>query len=157
MFTLGTLLPIVALTAHAQTRGDMPPGAAQLVVQVLSYGPGELEPGAVGAGIVTTTSDRIVIATAAHVIRGAMAGGRVRVVFYLNRADSIDAAIDQVDPELDFAVLSVPARAASSSQFDFDRAGDPMALKTGDPVIPWVVRTESVGNRQSPRSADWGS
>jgi hypothetical protein len=78
----------------------------------------------------------VIVATAAHVIRGAVSGGRVRLIFYGSPGDSIDAVLEQADAELDLAVLSLPQDRVPIQSFAFDREGDPWTLKTGDPVVP---------------------
>jgi trypsin-like peptidase len=118
----------------AQRVSRMPVEAANLVVQVLVSGGDDDE---VGAGIVVAASDRIVIATAAHVVRTAQqGGGTVRVVFQFARNDTVEAKVDQVDRELDLAVLSVARNGRSTIQFAFDREGDPGALEIGALVVP---------------------
>ena len=117
----------------AQRLSPMPLAAKNLVVQVVATGGDEEE---VGAGVVVLAADRIVIATAAHVVRTAQQGAKVRVVFQFARNDTVDAKVEQVDRDLDLAVLGV-ARAGSTAQvFAFDRAGDPQALETGSLVVP---------------------
>ena len=127
------LATVVAAPLAAQRVSRMPVEAANLVVQVLATGGDEEE---VGAGIVVTASNRIVIATAAHVVRRAQEGGKVRVVFQFARNDTIEALVDQLDRELDLAVLSVPREGRAAMQFAFDRGGDPGALEIGALVVP---------------------
>ncbi|HJQ64961.1 MAG TPA: serine protease [Gemmatimonadales bacterium] len=127
-----TILAITAGPLVAQRPSRMPVEAKNLVVQVLATGGDEEE---VGAGIVVAASDRIVIATAAHVVRTAQQGAKVRVVFQFARNDTVEARVDQTDRELDLAVLSVP-RAGAATQFAFDRRGDPGALEIGALVVP---------------------
>ncbi len=127
-----TILAITAGPLVAQRPSRMPVEAKNLVVQVVATGGEEEE---VGAGIVVAASDRIVIATAAHVVRTAQQGAKVRVVFQFARNDTVEARVDQTDRELDLAVLSVP-RAGAATQFAFDRRGDPGALEIGALVVP---------------------
>ena len=127
-----TILVTAAAPLAAQRVSRMPAEAKNLVVQVLATGGDEEE---VGAGIVVAASDRIVIATAAHVVRTAQQGAKVRVVFQFARNDTVDARVDHTDRELDLAVLSVP-RAGAATQFAFDRRGDPGALEIGALVVP---------------------
>ena len=117
----------------AQRLAPMPPQAKNLVVQVLATGGDEEE---VGAGIVVATSDRIIIATAAHVVRTAQQGAKIRVVFQFARNDTVTAKVEQVDRDLDIAVLSVARAGAAAPPFAFDRAGDPGALEAGSFVVP---------------------
>jgi len=117
----------------AQRLSRMPPEAKNLVVQVLATGGDEEE---VGAGIVVATSDRIIIATAAHVVRTAQQGAKIRVVFQFARNDTITAKVEQVDRDLDLAVLSVARAGRVAQPFAFDRAGDPEALEAGSLVVP---------------------
>jgi hypothetical protein len=112
----------------------MPVEAKNLVVQVLATGGDDEE---VGAGVVVAASDRIIIATAGHVVRAAQQnGGTVRVVFQFARNDTVVAHVDQLDRDLDLAVLSLPRNARSTVQFAFDREGDPGALEIGALVVP---------------------
>ncbi len=130
---LTILVSATAGPLAAQRLSPMPPQAKNLVVQVLATGGDEEE---VGAGIVVASSDRIIIATAAHVVRTASQGAKIRVVFQYARTDTLAAKVEQVDRDLDLAVLSV-ARAGSTAQpFAFDRAGDPAALEAGSLVVP---------------------
>ena len=117
----------------AQRLSRMPPEAKNLVVQVLATGGDEEE---VGAGIVVATSDRILIATAAHVVRTAQQGAKIRVVFQFARNDTVTAKVEQVDRDLDLAVLSVARAGRVAQPFAFDRAGDPEALEAGSLVVP---------------------
>jgi Trypsin-like peptidase domain len=117
----------------AQRLSRMPPEAKNLVVQVLATGGDEEE---VGAGIVVATSDRIIIATAAHVVRTAQQGAKIRVVFQFARNDTVTAKVEQVDRDLDLAVLSVARAGKAAPPFAFDRAGDPQALEAGSLVVP---------------------
>jgi Trypsin-like peptidase domain len=117
----------------AQRLSRMPPEAKNLVVQVLATGGDEEE---VGAGIVVATSDRIIIATAAHVVRTAQQGAKIRVVFQFARNDTVTAKVEQVDRDLDLAVLSVARAGRVAQPFAFDRAGDPEALEAGSLVVP---------------------
>lgn len=117
----------------SQRLSPMPLAAKNLVVQVVATGGEEEE---VGAGVVVLAVDRIIIATAAHVVRSAQQGAKIRVVFQFARNDTVDARVEQVDRDLDLAVLGV-ARAGSTAQvFGFDRAGDPQALEAGSLVVP---------------------
>ncbi|HMA44254.1 MAG TPA: serine protease [Gemmatimonadales bacterium] len=127
------LVSAAAAPLAGQRVSRMPVEAANLVVQVLVTGGDDEE---VGAGIVVAASNRIVIATAAHVVRTAQQGGTVRVVFQFARNDTVEAKIDQVDRELDLAVLSVARDARSTVQYAFDRRGDPGALAIGALVVP---------------------
>ena len=127
-----TILAITAGPLVAQRPSRMPVEAKNLVVQVVATGGDEEE---VGAGIVVAASDRIVIATAAHVVRSSQQGAKVKIVFQFARNDTVEARVDQTDRELDLAVLSVP-RAGAAMQFAFDRRGDPGALEIGALVIP---------------------
>jgi trypsin-like peptidase len=128
------LFNAAAAPLAAQRLSPMPVEAKNLVVQVLATGGDDEE---VGAGIVVAASDRIIIATAGHVVRAAQqGGGSVRVVFQFARNDTIVAHVDQLDRDLDLAVLSVPRDARSTMQFAFDRAGDPGALEIGALVVP---------------------
>jgi hypothetical protein len=117
----------------AQRLSRMPPEAKSLVVQVLATGGDEEE---VGAGIVVATSDRIIIVTAAHVVRTAQQGAKISVVFQFARNDTVAAKVEQVDKDLDLAVLSVARAAKAAPPFAFDRAGDPAALEAGAFVVP---------------------
>ncbi|HEY7686284.1 MAG TPA: serine protease [Gemmatimonadales bacterium] len=127
------LVTVAAAPLAAQRVSRMPAEAANLVVQVLATGGDEEE---VGAGIVVAASNRIVIATAAHVVRRAQEGGKVRVVFQFARNDTVEARVDQVDRELDLAVLSLASDGRAAMQFAFDRGGDPGALEIGALVVP---------------------
>jgi Trypsin-like peptidase domain len=117
----------------AQRLSRMPPDAKSLVVQVLATGGDEEE---VGAGIVVSATDRILIATAAHVVRTAQQGAKIRVVFQFARNDTVTAKVEQVDRDLDLAVLSVARAGRVAQPFAFDRAGDPEALEAGSLVVP---------------------
>ena len=117
----------------AQRLSRMPPEAKSLVVQVLATGGDEEE---VGAGIVVSATDRIIIATAAHVVRTAQQGAKIRVVFQFARTDTVTAKVEQVDRDLDLAVLSVARAGQVAQPFAFDRAGDPQALEAGSLVVP---------------------
>ena len=127
-----TILGLTAAPLAAQRVSRMPVEAKNLVVQVVATGGDEEE---VGAGIVVAASDRIVIATAAHVVRTAQQGAKVRVVFQFARNDTVEARVDQTDRDLDLAVISVP-RVNAATPFAFDRQGDPGALEIGALVIP---------------------
>lgn len=128
-----TILGLTAAPLAAQRVSHMPVEAANLVVQVLASG-GEDEE--VGAGIVVAASTRIIIVTAGHVVRSAQQGGKIRVVFQFARNDTVEAHLDQIDRDLDLAVLSLPRDARSTIQFAFTRQGDPAALEAGALVIP---------------------
>lgn len=117
----------------AQRLSRMPVEAKNLVVQVLATGGDEEE---VGAGIVVSTSDRIIIATAAHVVRTAQQGATIRVVFQFARNDTLQAKVEQVDRNLDLAVISVAPPSGAVQTFAFDRAGDPDGLEAGSFVVP---------------------
>jgi hypothetical protein len=119
----------------AQRLSPMPVEAKNLVVQVLATGGDEEE---VGAGIVVqvAASNRIIIATAAHVVRSAQQGAQIRVVFQFARNDTALAHVDQVDRDLDLAVLSVTRAGSAQPPFVFDREGDPAALEAGALVVP---------------------
>ena len=119
----------------AQRLSPMPLQAKNLVVQVVATGGDEDE---VGAGIVVgvTAQNRVIIATAAHVVRTAAQGAKVKVVFQFARNDTIEAHVDQTDKDLDLAVLSLTRAGSSAAQFVFDRAGDPQALEPGALVVP---------------------
>ncbi|HTS89347.1 MAG TPA: serine protease [Gemmatimonadales bacterium] len=122
-------------SALAQNRTAMPDAAANLVVKVITYAdPTEVDQ--IGAGIVIAASNRLVIATAAHVVLSAAHGGHVRVVFHFAPTDSVDVQVDKTDPDLDLALLSLSADRVHAPRFEFDRLGDPWALRIGDPVIP---------------------
>lgn len=127
------LATTVAGPLAAQRLSRMPPEAKNLVVQVLATGGDEEE---VGAGIVVATSDRIIIATAGHVVRTAQQGAKIRVVFQFARNDTVTAKVEQVDRDLDLAVLSVARTGNAAQPFAFDRAGDPEALEAGSFVVP---------------------
>ena len=127
------LVTAAAAPLVAQRVSRMPVEAKNLVVQVLATG-GEDEE--VGAGIVVAASDRIVIVTAAHVVRSSQQGAKVSVVFQFARNDTLQARVDQVDRELDLAVLSVTRAGSAAMQFAFDRQGDPGALEIGALVVP---------------------
>jgi len=127
------LATTVAGPLAAQRLSRMPPEAKNLVVQVLATGGDEEE---VGAGIVVATSDRIIIATAGHVVRTAQQGAKIRVVFQFARNDTVTAKVEQVDRDLDLAVLSVARAGKAAPPFAFDRAGDPDALEAGSFVVP---------------------
>jgi len=128
-----TLLVTIAGPLAAQRLSSMPLEAKNLVVQVLATGGDEEE---VGAGIVVLASDRIVIATAAHVVRTAQQGAKIRVVFQFARNDTVEAKVEQVDRDLDLAAISVPRARNTPQQFAFDRAGAPEELETGAFVVP---------------------
>ena len=130
-----TILTAAAAPLAAQRLSPMPVAAKNLVVQVLATGGDEEE---VGAGIVVqlATSNRIIIATAAHVVRSAQQGAQIRVVFQFARSDTALAHVDQVDRDLDLAVLSVTRAGSAPSPFVFDREGDPAALEAGALVVP---------------------
>ena len=133
----GAIVLVTAAAAAplaAQRVSPMPVEAKNLVVQVLATGGDDEE---VGAGVVVAASNRIIIATAAHVVRAAQqGGGTVRVVFQFARNDTVVAHLDQLDRDLDLAVLSVPRDARSTIQFAFNREGDPAALEIGALVVP---------------------
>jgi hypothetical protein len=130
-------LSILAATAAtplaAQRLSPMPADAANLVVQVLATLPDEEE---VGAGVVVAASNRIVIVTAAHVVRTAAQGARVRVVFQSARSDTVGVTVDQVDKDIDLAVLSLPRDRGPVGGFAFNRRGDPAQLDAGSLVVP---------------------
>ena len=128
-----TLLATVAGPLAAQRLSQMPLDAKNLVVQVLATGGDEEE---VGAGILVAASDRIIIATAAHVVRTAQQGAKIRVVFQFARNDTVEAKVEQIDRDLDIAVLGVARARNAAQQFAFDRAGDPEALEIGSFVVP---------------------
>ncbi len=132
---VGLTLLVSTLTGPlaAQRLSRMPLEAKNLVVQVVATGGDEEE---VGAGIVVAASDRIIIATAAHVVRTAQQGARIRVVFQFARNDTVDAKVEQVDRDLDLAVLGVAPARGATYPFAFDRAGDPAELETGSFVVP---------------------
>ena len=111
----------------AQRLSPMPPQAKNLVVQVLATGGDEEE---VGAGVVlgVTAQNRIIIATAAHVVRTAQQGAKIKVVFQFARNDTIEAHVDQTDKDLDLAVVSLTRAAGAAPPFAFDREGDPGTL-----------------------------
>jgi hypothetical protein len=117
----------------AQRLSPIPLDARNLVVQVLATG-GEDEE--VGAGIVVAAADRIIIVTAAHVVRTAQQGATITVVFQFARNDTLAAHVDHVDKDLDLAVLSVARSGSAALPFVFDRAGDPGALAAGSLVVP---------------------
>lgn len=127
------LVSTMAGSLEAQRLSPMPLAAKNLVIQVLATGGEEEE---VGAGIVVLVADRIIIATAAHVVRTAQQGAKIRVVFQFARNDTIDAKVEQVDRDLDLAVLGVARTGSAAPAFAFDRAGDPAALETGSLVVP---------------------
>lgn len=130
-----TTLLAVAGPLAAQRLSPMPVAAKNLVVQVLATGGDEEE---VGAGIVVqvAASNRIIIATAAHVVRTAQQGAKISVVFQFARNDTAPAHVDQVDRDLDLAVLSVTRAGSAQLPFVFDREGDPAALVAGALVVP---------------------
>jgi len=111
----------------------MPVDAANLVVQVIAGPPDDEE---VGAGVVMAASNRVVIATAAHVVRGAGVGGPVRVVFQFARGDTLRAVVDTMDRELDLAVLSLPRSGPAAHAFAFNREGNTGGLESGSLVAP---------------------
>ena len=119
----------------AQRLSPMPVAAKNLVVQVLATGGDEEE---VGAGIVVqvAASNRIIIVTAAHVVRTAQQGAKIRVVFQFARNDTLVAHVDQVDRDLDLAVLSLTRTGSAAPPFAFDREGDAAALEAGALVVP---------------------
>lgn len=127
------LVSAAAAPLAAQRLSRMPPDAKNLVVQVLATGGDEEE---VGAGVVVAASDRIIIATAAHVVRTAQQGAKIRVVFQFARNDTLEAKVDQVDKDQDLAVLSLAPPHGTVPPFAFDRAGDPAALEIGAFVVP---------------------
>ena len=122
-------------TAQAQNRTAMPDAAANLVVKVIAFTDSS-EVDQTGAGIVMAASNRVIIATAAHVVLAAAHGGHIRVVFHFAPNDTLNVAVDKSDPDLDLAVLSLSADRIRAPRFEFDRLGDPWALRIGDPVIP---------------------
>lgn len=125
----------VLSTANAQNRTAMPDAAANLVVKVIAY-TDSTEVDQTGAGIVVAASNRVIIATAAHVVLAAAHGGHIRVVFHFAPKDTINVTVDKSDTDLDLAVLSVGSDKVRGPRFEFDRLGDPWALRIGDPVIP---------------------
>jgi hypothetical protein len=125
----------VASQAAAQRRAPMPDGAANLVVKVIAF-TDSTEVDQVGAGIVMAESNRVIIATAAHVVLAATRGGFVRIVFHFAPTDTVAVSVDKTDTDLDLAVLSVDPARIHGARFEFDRLGDPWALNIGDPVIP---------------------
>ncbi|HEY6238017.1 MAG TPA: serine protease, partial [Thermoplasmata archaeon] len=134
VFGLTILATVAFAPLVAQRPAPMPLAAKNLVVQVLASGGDEEE---VGAGIVVAVaSNRVIIATAGHVVRTAQQGAKIRVVFQFARNDTALAHVDQVDKDLDLAVLSVASTGSAPLPFVFDRAGDPEALETGSLVIP---------------------
>lgn len=122
-----------AVPLAAQRPSPMPVEASNLVVEVLATQGEEEE---VGAGIVVAASNRIIIVTAAHVVRAAQQGGQVRVVFQFARNDTVPVTVDQLDKDLDLAVLSLPGTRRPGVQFAFDRRGDPARLEIGSYVVP---------------------
>lgn len=127
------LVTVAAAPLAGQRMSRLPVEAANLVVQVVAGGGDEEE---VGAGIVVAASNRVVIATAAHVVRTAQQGGTVRVVFQFARNDTVEAKVEQLDRDLDLAVLSLARAGRAPIQFAFDRGGDPGALEIGALVVP---------------------
>ena len=125
------LLVLVGRPGAAQSGIQLNDQALNLVVQLMASGPDGGEP-EIGAGILITATNRIVIVTAAHVVRGAEGGGTVRAVFRFARKDTVGLVIDRFDPELDLAVLSVERQAVRYTGFAFDRQGDPGRLAPGD-------------------------
>jgi trypsin-like peptidase len=141
MKTLCALVLILAAgsPAAAQAPLRMPQDAANLVVQVLAFSGDADDSPENGAGIVFAATDRIIIATAAHVVRASVVSQRVRVVFQFARKDTVAARVDLLDSELDLAVLSLPrsaVRVTDVVHFGFDRLGDPSALESGAPLTP---------------------
>jgi len=130
---LAFLVATVVVPLAAQRLSPMPPDAKNLVVQVVATGGDEDE---VGAGVVVLATDRIIIATAAHVVRTAQQGATIHVVFQFARNDTVEAKVEQVDRDLDLAVLGVPRTGGAAQVFAFDRAGEPAALETGSLVVP---------------------
>lgn len=122
-------------TAQAQNRTAMPDAAANLVVKVIAFTDSS-EVDQTGAGIVLAASNRVIIATAAHVVLAAVHGGHIRVVFHFAPNDTVNVTVDKTDTDLDLAVLSLSADRIRAPRFEFDRLGDPWALRIGDPVIP---------------------
>jgi S1-C subfamily serine protease len=117
-----------------QSPAQMPGAAKDLVVQiVVRSDSGEFIHS--GAGIVIGASDRITIATAAHVVAADNPGRTITVVFHFAPRDSSRATVQHADGDMDLAVIAVP-RPAHAPRFSFDRAGDPRAMASGDPVIP---------------------
>jgi hypothetical protein len=134
VFGLTILATAAVAPLVAQRPAPMPVAAKNLVVQVLATGGEEEE---VGAGIVVAAaSNRVIIATAAHVVRTAQQGAKIRVVFQFARNDTIEAHVDQTDKDLDLAVLSLTRAGNTATQFMFDREGDPAVLETGSLVVP---------------------
>ena len=127
------LITATAGPLAAQRLSPMPLQAKNLVVQVLATGGDEEE---VGAGIVVATSDRIIIVTAAHVVRTAQQGAKIGVVFQFARNDTVTAKVEHVDRDLDLAVVSVALARNTAPPFAFDRAGDAEALEAGSFVVP---------------------
>lgn len=122
-------------SAYAQNRTVMPDAAANLVVKVIAYSD-STELDQIGAGVVLAASNRVIIATAAHVVLSAAHDGHIRVVFHFAPNDTVDVNVDKSDPDLDLALLSVASTRVRGARFEFDRLGDPWALGIGDPVIP---------------------
>lgn len=131
--TIGLLADLSG--AAAQSRTAMPDLAANLVAKVIAF-TDSTEVDQVGAGIVMAASNRVIIATAAHVVLAATRGGLVRVVFHFAPTDTVAVHVDKTDTDLDLAVLSVAPAEIHGARFEFDRLGDPWALGIGDPVIP---------------------
>ncbi len=121
--------------ADAQNRSAMPDGAANLVVKVIAF-TDSTELDQTGAGIVVAASNRVIIATAAHVVLAATRGGHIRVVFHFAPRDTVAVNVDKTDTDLDLAVLSLSPTQIRGPRFEFDRLGDPWALRIGDPVFP---------------------
>lgn len=130
-----TSLLAAAAPLVAQRLSPMPLQAKNLVVQVLATGGDEEE---VGAGVVLgiTAQNRILIATAAHVVRTAQQGAKIRVVFQFARTDTIEAHVDKTDKDLDLAVVSLSRAGSAAPPFAFDRQGDPGTLEAGALVVP---------------------
>lgn len=117
----------------AQRLSPMPVEAADLVVQIIAGPPDDEE---VGAGVVLAASNRVVIATAAHVVRSAGVGGPVRVVFQFARRDTLRAVVDTMDRDLDLAIVSLPRGGPAAHVFAFNREGNPATLEGGALVAP---------------------
>jgi hypothetical protein len=133
---VGAVMLSLTSVAVAQDVVRLPDAASQLVVRVEAFPAEGQDADQIGAGIVLDTKDRIVIATAAHVIRGTEAGGRITVVFSSHRKDTLEATVGRADNDLDLAIITVDRKQAPPVAFSFDRMGNPRTLKPGDPVIP---------------------
>jgi hypothetical protein len=141
------LLGAAPATARAQLSEDASEAARKLVVVVRGSLDGTDVLG--GGLIVGMGQDRLFIATANHVVRqGVKTAERLRVRFRWLPESFEASLLEDVDPTLDLAVLSVRGLAQlaiGEAALSFDQLGDVRATKRGAPVY-------SVGH---PRGTLW--